>query len=141
MTEIPEHLLARARARAEELGKKQEKQVSEEEWNEALAGMKELASGHTPDPQKVKELTEKALADRWRQKQELASPSRFYGDGGTIHGTTQLDVEVDKHGTVIAVWFRCQMLPFRQVDVDDQRAALLRCSILPKITGVEVLDP
>jgi hypothetical protein len=31
---------------------------------------------------------------RWRRKQELAAPSRYYGDGGTIHNTGALDIEV-----------------------------------------------
>lgn len=46
---------------------------------------------------------------------------RYYGDGNTIHGTLHLDVEV-RRGEVVAVWFRCQPLPFKQRDVDVQRA-------------------
>jgi hypothetical protein len=42
-------------------------------------------------------------------------PGRFYGDGTTIHGTTAIDVEVED-GVVVAVWYRCQMLPFVQHD-------------------------
>lgn len=77
-------------------------------------------------------------------KQELAQPSRYYGDGGTIHGTNHLHVET-RHGKVVAVWFRCQQLPFEQVEVDESRAAtsqaINRSGELPAITGVEVLDP
>jgi len=40
---------------------------------------------------------------------------RYYGGWGTIHGTDKLDVEVED-GEVVAVWFRCQMLPFTQHD-------------------------
>lgn len=80
----------------------------------------------------------------WDQKQELASPSRYYGDGGTIHGSNTLDIETDLFGMVVAVWFRCQMLPFRQTTVDDLRAASMclayRDGDIPALTGVEVLD-
>jgi hypothetical protein len=48
-------------------------------------------------------------------KQEAAreSGARYYGDGGTIHGTHTLDIELDEDGNVASVWFRCQLLPFR----------------------------
>jgi hypothetical protein len=52
--------------------------------------------------------------------------TRFYGDGGTIHGNTELDVEVDRNGKVVAVWFRCSMLPFRASVVDERRAEAMR---------------
>lgn len=58
---------------------------------------------------------------RWRLKQVAAGESRYYGDGGTIHQTGHLDVETH-HGTVVAVWFRCQQLPFQQTEVDGERA-------------------
>lgn len=42
-----------------------------------------------------------------------ASGNSYYGDGGTIHGTTELSVEVDPETKeVTAVWFRCLNLPF-----------------------------
>ena len=77
----------------------------------------------------------------WWAKQKLAGDSRYYGDGGTIHHTGHLDVEVYK-GQVVAVWFRCQMLPFTQHDVDGRRAEdMTRASEhLPGLTGVEVRD-
>ena len=46
---------------------------------------------------------------------------RFYGDGGTIHNTDHVDVEVHE-GRVVAVWFRCQPLRFKQSDWGPQRA-------------------
>lgn len=49
-----------------------------------------------------------------------------YGGGNTIHSNNGLDVEVDKDGTVVAVWFRCMMLPFEQVNVNDERAKSMR---------------
>lgn len=75
----------------------------------------------------------------WKKKQRLAAPSRFYGDGGTWHGTPFLHVEVHD-GKVVSVWFRCQQLPFQQVNVDEARSEEMDSMTLPKITGVEVLD-
>lgn len=80
---------------------------------------------------------------RWRKKQKLAAPSRFYGDGGTIHGTGHLDVEV-RDGRVVSVWFRCQPLPFEQHDVGETRATEMHSmydrGVQIRMTGVEVLD-
>lgn len=81
----------------------------------------------------------------WDAKQRAAAPGFFYGDGGTIHGTTHLDVEVDVDGVVVAVWYRCRQLPFVQVLVNNQRAEEMRGvreeGALPKLTGVHLLDP
>lgn len=78
---------------------------------------------------------------KWKRKQKLAAPSRFYGDGGTIHGNTSLDVEVCD-GRVVSVWFRCQQLPFRQLEVDSRRASDMEASHVEvlRLTGVEILD-
>lgn len=38
----------------------------------------------------------------------------FYGGNGTIHSTGTVDVQLNKDGDVVAVWFRCRMLPFTQ---------------------------
>ncbi len=59
----------------------------------------------------------------WRSKQALFAKTgtRYYGDGGTIHSSGQLDVEIHD-GKVIAVWFRCQPLPFRQSNASIHRA-------------------
>jgi hypothetical protein len=83
----------------------------------------------------------KEVKTPFQMKQELAYPSRYYGDGGTIHSTGQIDVEVH-NGRVVSVWFRCQELPFRQVEVSTERAntCLHGRYDLPLITGVEVLD-
>ena len=83
--------------------------------------------------------------NRWWLKQKLAKPGRFYGDGGTIHHATALDVETAPNGDVVAVWFRCQPLPFRQTHVAARRDAEMRRmyaeSPMPGITGIEVVDP
>ncbi len=36
----------------------------------------------------------------------------FYGDLGTVHGTGEVNIQQNKDGRVINVWFRCQVLPF-----------------------------
>lgn len=49
----------------------------------------------------------------------------IYGHNGTIHGTQYLDIEV-RNGEVVAVWFRCCMLPFKQCDASSSRAKDMR---------------
>lgn len=46
----------------------------------------------------------------------------IYGNDSTWHKTEAVDVEVDQHGRVVSVWFRCMALPFRQSDVGPERA-------------------
>lgn len=75
--------------------------------------------------------------NRWKLKQTLAHPARYYGDGGTYHSSGVLDVGV-KDGKVVAVWFRCQQLPFKQYDASDGFAGQGNPEI--SITGVEILD-
>jgi hypothetical protein len=79
--------------------------------------------------------------ERWALRQALAgySGQRFYGDGGTIWASTHLDVETFQ-GTVVSVWFRCQMLRFNQTEVDGRRAESMEAAIpdLPSLSGVEV---
>lgn len=46
----------------------------------------------------------------------------LYGHSDTIHGTQEVNVERDPEtGGVIAVWFRCAMLPFTDQVVDAER--------------------
>lgn len=49
-----------------------------------------------------------------------------YGHDGTIHDSEHVDVEVDNTGKVVAVWFRCMALPFKQSVQDDYRADMMR---------------
>jgi hypothetical protein len=70
---------------------------------------------------------------------------RFYGGRGTIHGSTELNVEVDRNGHVVSVWFRCQPLPFSATIIDDSRAREMHAMYTTvmtklKILGVELLD-
>ncbi len=45
-----------------------------------------------------------------------------YGDDKTIHSTGEVNVELGPDGNVVAVWYRCRMLPFTQTRVDPFRA-------------------
>jgi len=63
----------------------------------------------------------------------------IYGLNGTIHQTEQLDVEVYK-GKVVAVWFRCAMLPFEQFNVDKDRAQEMATAELNPMVGVIFKD-
>lgn len=47
---------------------------------------------------------------------------REYGHSSTIRTNNYLDIEVDIDGKVVAVWFRCQPLPFKQVSAENARA-------------------
>lgn len=68
-----------------------------------------------------------------------ATGCRHYGDGGTIHGSTELDVEVGPDGDVAVVWFRCLPLPFRQRNVSEGRSdEMAGAAEHIRITGVEV---
>ncbi len=48
----------------------------------------------------------------------------IYGHDKTIYRTGHLDIETDPNGNIVSVWFRCLMLPFRQVRVNDDRAKI-----------------
>ncbi len=68
----------------------------------------------------------------------------IYGHNKTIHGTEFLDVETDKDGKVVSVWFRCMALPFKQTYVDMQRSKDMKRAYaenkIPNILAVEVSD-
>lgn len=71
------------------------------------------------------------------------SDTRYYGGTATICASTRLNVEMDQHGNVVAVWFRDQPLPFSQVRVDASRTMdmhIMRRNGLPELHGVEVRD-
>lgn len=75
---------------------------------------------------------------KWALRQELAKPAHYYGDGGTIHQSTELDVETHA-GVVVAVWFRCMRLPFRQAEVDFDRGKEMSSDrTKTELYGVEV---
>ncbi|SRR6266568_1811685 len=59
----------------------------------------------------------------WRKRSRAAKAGddRYYGDGGTIHASSTIDIEVDPYGRVVAAWFRCQQLPFEASQVTWER--------------------
>lgn len=79
----------------------------------------------------------------WRHKQEAASPSHFYGGTGTIHQTPYLHVETQGE-SVVAVWYRCRLLPYVQVEVEPDRAEDMERAYIdnpvPALTGIEILE-
>jgi|SRR5215831_4574287 len=57
---------------------------------------------------------------------------RYYGSEGTIHQSGEVNVEVF-NGEPVAVWFRCQMVPFDFTPVDEKRAnEMLDMAISPR---------
>jgi hypothetical protein len=72
-------------------------------------------------------------------------PERRYGDDKTIHRTRYVDVEVDKNGKVVSVWFRCQHLPFKQSEAGPERAEDMQRMYSgdrqPSLRAVIVEDP
>lgn len=62
--------------------------------------------------------------------------TRVYGHNKTLHGTTHIDVETDKKGNVIQVWFRCQPLPFKQIR--EERQTIIQPKI--KIHAIVIED-
>ncbi len=68
------------------------------------------------------------LGMRPKYKEPEENPLRIYGGDKTIHRTGEVNVELDIDGKVVAVWFRCQTLPFTQNVVDWQRAESMRRS-------------
>lgn len=85
----------------------------------------------------------KRLRNAWRAlwtHPGLIDPGlRQYGPLGTVHRTTHLDVETCA-GRVVAVWFRCQQLPFVQAKVSPQRAFSVDQRLPLKLHGVLLED-
>lgn len=65
-----------------------------------------------------------------------------YGDDKTIHRTTNLNIEMDATGHIVAVWFRCIALPFDVHVANKQRAKemedMYKRHPMPPITAVVV---
>jgi len=75
---------------------------------------------------------------------EVSNPGlRYYGSKSAADRLPRhLNVETH-NGTVVAVWFRGQQLPFRLSEVDDGHAAAMESAdpeYLPRLEGVEVSD-
>lgn len=70
--------------------------------------------------------------------------TRTYGHDKTIHPNTEVNVETDDNGNVVAVWFRCQPIAFTQSNRGEQRAQEMRSMYasgeVPGIVAIEVAD-
>lgn len=64
---------------------------------------------------------------------------RYYGGDGTIHGNGEVNVELDIKGRVVAVWFRCQPLPFTQRVVREGRAQEMRAIYQRHMPGIDAI--
>lgn len=92
----------------------------------------------------MKKLLQRKTAFQRKQKEARRTGARYYGDGGTIHGSGFVHVEVCD-GEVVAVWFRCQQLPFQAVEVSKARGTEMRRAFADIrdevcLVGVEVVD-
>lgn len=56
------------------------------------------------------------VLENLRAKINPVEKEDFYGGNGTIHDTGHIDVVLDEDGNVSALWFRCAVLPFKQVE-------------------------
>jgi len=66
---------------------------------------------------------------------------RTYGHDETWHNTKFLAVEINEEGIVVAVWFRCTMLPFTQTTVSQNRSKLmLSVKQFPELHAVILKD-
>lgn len=90
----------------------------------------------------MKTLTLKVQDDK-KVVVETDDKTRFYGDGGTIHSSPEINVELH-NGKVVAVWFRCQALPFTQSEAGPHRAAdmekMYQDYPMPEIRGLKLKD-
>ena len=112
--------------------------ISHEEWQKRIEKRdKDHESAKKKAQKIVRKLSEQ---ERWALKQELAEPSFYYGNGGTIHGTNHLDIVTNAIGTVTEVWFRCTQLPFQQTKKlgPFERETIEMIEGLSKITGIEI---
>ena len=68
----------------------------------------------------------------------------IYGHKGTIHQTGYVDVELAPEGHVVAVWFRCHPLPFKQTKDGLDRAVdmerMYKNGYFPPIEAIEFTE-
>ena len=64
----------------------------------------------------------------------------IYGHGNTIHQTTHLDVEIDRKGRIVSVWFRCMLVPYQVTLVDDVRAEEMDAAYARGVLGVTAIE-
>ena len=64
----------------------------------------------------------------------------LYGNKNTMHGSEEVNVELDEDGKVVAVWFRCLPLAFTQHVKGEKRAVEMRAMTGAKITAVQTVE-
>lgn len=64
----------------------------------------------------------------------------IYGHDRTIHQTGDVNVEIGPDGQVVAVWFRCAMLPFTQHKVDAARAEDMLSAYSRPLARIQAID-
>jgi hypothetical protein len=64
----------------------------------------------------------------------------IYGHDRTIHQTGEVNVEIGPDGKVVAVWFRCAMLPFTQHIVDQERAEDMHAANSRPLKPIQAID-
>jgi hypothetical protein len=64
---------------------------------------------------------------------------RYYGGDMTILRDGEVNVELDRAGRVVSVWFRCQALPFTQHVVEDSRAMEMRRMYASPLEGIDAV--
>ncbi len=64
-----------------------------------------------------------------------------YGDDKTIHQSGYVDVELGPNGKVVAVWFRCAVVPFKETRVGRERAdEMVHMYKEENVSRVEAID-
>lgn len=79
------------------------------------------------------------LMDLINRSGKKMKSERRYGDDKTIHRNGEVNVELDVNGNVVAVWFRCQPIPFSQITVTPDRAAEMKLMYegeIPDVTAI-----
>jgi len=64
----------------------------------------------------------------------------IYGHDRTIHQTGEVNVEIGPDGKVVAVWFRCAMLPFTQHLADQARADDMQAAYARPLPAIQAID-
>jgi hypothetical protein len=61
------------------------------------------------------------------------------GERTTIHGSREVNIEVDPRGKVVSVWFRCMLVPFDVNLVDSARAKEMRRAYAGRVLPIDAI--
>ncbi len=62
-----------------------------------------------------------------------------YGDDRTYHHSGEVNVEIGPGGHVVAVWFRCRLLPFTESFVNMRRRSEVREIPQSELAGIKAI--